>query len=45
MKEMAIQYKVIYKANETQWESAEFHTLERAQEFATLKGGIVISKK
>lgn len=45
MKEMTIQYKVVYKVNETQWESEEFHTLERANEFASLVGGVVISKK
>lgn len=44
MKEMNIQYKVIYKVNETQWGNEEFHTLERAKAFATLVGGIVINK-
>lgn len=45
MKEMAINYKVIYKVNATQWESECFHTYELAKEFAALKGGVVITKK
>lgn len=45
MKEMKINYRVIYKNNKGEYEKESFHTIECAKSFAERTNGVVYAVK